>query len=162
MPKFILMIEDNKDDALLIRRRLNEHLGRAFNVMHFDCMTKAGSFIEENKSEIEIILLDLHLPDTNDPEDTFNRIKKHCADIPVIVLTGVDDHQLAVKMIKTGAENFANKSLLNENPELLRDMVDFAISRHKSVADANQKAKEAIAEKDQVISWMSGNYSIPK
>lgn len=158
----ILMVEDSEDDATLIRRRLDEQLGGHFNLARCKTMTDAKKFIEENKDDIRLVLLDLGLPDTNGGEDTFGNIRKYCAETPVVILTTVEDHDLAVSLVRNGAQNFVNKSLLIEKPELLRDAVDFAVSRQKVIDEMSEKAMAALAEKESVISWMSGGYTVQK
>ena len=158
----IVMVEDSEEDALLIRRRLNEHLDEPFDLKHFTRMADAQQFLAEHRKDTHLILLDLGLPDTRGGVDTFQRMKEHSLAIPVVILTSVDDHNLAVGLVREGAENFVNKGLLHDKPELLRDAVDFAISRHKIMDDINKKAIEELAQKDMVISWMSGGYSMQK
>ena len=153
--RVILLVEDSDDDAFITRKNLEEQLNEDFCLMRKATMTDARKFISERKEDIEIILLDLRLPDTRDEEDTFRSIQEHCQQIPVVILTSTHDHDLAVKFVGEGAEDFVNKELLLEKPELLRDAVDFAIRRHRLLADANR-------QKDMIISWMGGGYSLQK
>jgi two-component system sensor histidine kinase UhpB len=125
-------------------------------------MGDAEKYIELHKQEIGLILLDLCLPDTKNSRDTFDHIKKYAPEIPVVVLTGMEDHDLAVALVKEGAEDYVNKSLIQDKPELLRDALEFAACRHQLVDDVNKRYKQALQEKDEVISWMSGDYSIKK
>ncbi len=148
----IVMVEDSEDDAYLIRRRLTEHIDEPFHLVHFTKMAHARQFVKEHKDEIMLILLDLGLPDTKGGRDTFANMSPYSGDIPVVILTSVEDHDLAVGLVNDGAQHFVNKALLYDRPDLIRDAVDFAITRHR-------KMRESISEKDAVISWMSGGYS---
>jgi DNA-binding NtrC family response regulator len=153
--RVILLIEDSDDDAFITRKKLGEQLGENFRLLRATTIADARQFITERNAGIEIILLDLRLPDTHDEEDTFRSIKEHCQKIPVVILTSTHDHHLAVKFVGEGAEDFINKEMLLERPELLRDAIDFAVSRHRLLADTNR-------QKDMIISWMSGDYSLQK
>ena len=158
----IVMVEDSRDDALLIRRRFKEYLDPSYQLVHCSSMEDALIYVKENKHDIELILLDLGLPDTKGGVDTFQHMKQHSAEIPVVILTSVEDHHLANQLVKEGAEDFVNKSLLYEKPKLLRDAIDFSITRHRLLANMSKQTMAALAEKDMVINWMGGGYSMQK
>jgi DNA-binding NtrC family response regulator len=157
----ILMVEDSDDDAMIIGRRLEEQMGGPVSLSRQCTLRDACIFIEERKNDIRLVLLDLGLPDTPGMEETFRRVQEYCLEIPIVVLTGTDDHDLAVRIIGSGAQNFINKDHIIDRPQLLRDAVDFAISAHRRSADIRKKATEQLAEKDMVINWMAGGYSVP-
>ncbi len=158
--QIILVVEDNADDAFLIKRKLGEHVEESFELMHVTTIDDAQKFIVGHKNDISLILLDLGLPDSKGGRHTFQSMRIHSLEIPIVILTGMEDHDLAVSLVREGAQNFVNKNLLHDKPELLRDVVDFAISRHQLMSEVSEKAREEIAKKDQVISWMSGDYSL--
>lgn len=161
MKHVILMVEDSDDDAMIIARRLEEQMGGPVSLARQSTLRDACVFIEERKDDIRLVLLDLGLPDTPGMEETFRRVQEYCAEIPIVVLTGTDDHDLAVRIVGSGAQNFINKDHIIDHPQLLRDVVDFAISAHQRAVEMQKKASEQIAEKDMVINWMAGGYSVP-
>lgn len=150
--QIILIVEDSDDDAFLVDRVLRRHVGDSLQIERRKTMTEAMSFITANEKAVGLILLDLGLPDTKGADDTFARMKGYAPHIPVVILTGMNDHDLALRFMKEGAEDFVNKDMLHDKPQHLSDAVEFAICRHNLVHDK-------IAEKDMVISWMSGGYS---
>jgi two-component system sensor histidine kinase UhpB len=156
----ILLVEDSPDDAFLVRGTIDKHMPGMFRISHKETMAEAESYLREHKADIDLILLDLGLPDTRDGRDTFAHMKKYAPDIPVVVLTGMEDHELALALVREGAEDFVNKGLIHGKPELLRDVLEFAACRHQAVGDANRKHEASLKEKDEVISWMSGDYSV--
>jgi DNA-binding NtrC family response regulator len=158
----ILLIEDSVDDAFLVKRILEKQLGDRLKVSHQKTMAGAESYMKENKEDLGLILLDLGLPDTKDGRESFERMKKYTSEIPVVVLTGMEDHELALSFVREGAADFVNKSMLHDKPELLGDIVEFSICRHQLMGDRQKKYEKKIEEKEQVISWMSGDYSIHK
>ena len=156
----ILLVEDSIDDAFLIHRTVDKHIPGNFHVTHKMTMADAESYIKEHGDDINLILLDLGLPDTKNGRDTFAHIKKYAPEIPVVILTGMEDHELALSLVREGAEDFINKGLILDKPELLRDILEFAACRHQLVGDVHKKHRASIKEKDEVIAWMSGDYSI--
>jgi two-component system, sensor histidine kinase and response regulator len=149
----LVVIEDSETDAFIIQKKLKEFLGDKLDIIHFPEMKPAQKYICDHKDDIAIILMDLGLPDTSGRMDTFTHLKQYSRDIPIIVLTDLDDHDLAVELVKGGADTFLKKELLAEKPELLRESMDFARVRHQHAVELNK-------EKDMVISWMSGSYSL--
>lgn len=159
--QIILLVEDNPDDAFLIRRKLGEHLKENFELVHKTSLTAATQFITEHGDEVALVLLDLGLPDAVGGRHTFQSMKNLVADSqPIVILTGLTDHDLALALVQEGAADFVNKGLIYDKPELLRDAVDFAICRHRLVKEAHRKALDTLAQKEQVINWMTGGYSV--
>lgn len=156
----ILLVEDSADDAFLVSRTIDHHLPGRFHVSRKATMAEAEAYIKEHKDSINLILLDLGLPDTKDGRDTFNRMKSYTSEIPIVILTGLEDHDLALSLVREGAEDFVNKGLMREKPELLRDILEFATCRHQLMGDNNKKHEQKIKDRDEVISWMNGGYSI--
>jgi DNA-binding NtrC family response regulator len=156
----ILLVEDSVDDAFLVSRTVEKHLPGRFQINHKRTMADAEKYIAEHKGEVSLILLDLGLPDTKNGRDTFEHIRKYAPEIPVVVLTGSEDHNLALSLVRDGAEDFVNKGLIHEKPEMLRDALEFAACRHQLVGDVHRRHQELLKEKDEVISWMSGDYSV--
>jgi DNA-binding NtrC family response regulator len=155
----ILLVEDSPEDAFLVCRTIDRSLPGRFAVSHKTSMADAEAYIKNHRSDISLILLDLGLPDTKNGHDTFAHMKEYVPDIPVVVLTGMEDHDMALALVREGAEDFVNKGLIHDRPELLRDVVEFAACRHQLMGDAVRKHEAHIREKDEVISWMSGDYS---
>ena len=158
----ILLVEDSPEDAFLVRRTIDKSLPGRFDVSHMSTMADAEIYIKDHKGDISLILLDLGLPDTQNGRDTFAHMKQYLPEIPVVVLTGMEDHELALSLVRDGAEDFVNKGLIHDRPELLRDVVEFAACRHQLMDDTAKKHEAHMKEKDEVISWMSGDYSVKK
>lgn len=158
----ILLVEDSPEDAFLVGRAIDKNLPGRFQLSHMTTMADAEAYLKVHKDDINLILLDLGLPDTKDGRDTFAHMKEYAPEIPVVVLTGMDDHDLAVALVREGAEDFVNKGLIHDKPELLRDVLEFAACRHQLMEDTAKKHQAHMKEKDEVISWMSGDYSVKK
>lgn len=157
-PLNILLVEDTEADAYTVQRVLGNAKGPSCTVHRATNMEEAEETLR-NREDIDLILMDLGLPDTNGGEDTFHRIETVKKDIPLIVLTSVNDHELAVGFVDNGAEDYVRKGVIATNPEILCDAIDFALCRHRNKMALKERKDKEIQEKDDVINWISGNYS---
>ncbi|MDA8422044.1 MAG: response regulator [Nitrospiraceae bacterium] len=134
----VLLIEDNPDDATLIRRYLNASRKIEYRVIHFDTMAQG---LENLKSiPFDVILLDLSLPDGPVGIKTFETVHAQASDIPIIVLTGHDDDDLAVEAVHKGAQDYLVKDLVT-GPALGR-AIRYAIERKKLLGQIEYSKKE--------------------
>jgi len=85
-----------------------------------------------SKGGVDVVLLDLSLPDKG--LETFSKILAHAKELPVIVLTGFDDEELAVKAVQGGAQDYIAKGSVNAHA-LMRS-VRFAVERNRKLAAA--------------------------
>lgn len=156
----ILLVEDSPEDADLVRRAVDKHLPGQFSITHKKNIKDAEAHIKSHKDDVSVILLDLGLPDTKSGRDTFEHMKEYAPKIPIVVLTGMEDHELALALVREGAEDFVNKGLIHEKPELLRNALEFASCRHELIGDVHKKHQDAVNEKEELIAWMHGGYSV--
>jgi diguanylate cyclase (GGDEF)-like protein len=75
-----------------------------------------------------LVLLDLSLPDSFGLE-TFTKVYAHSPTVPIIVLTGNDDHMLALSAVKSGAQDYLVKGRLDR--ELLLRSMQYSIERKR-------------------------------
>jgi len=80
------------------------------------------------ENEFQVIILDLSLPDSYGL-DTFTRMLDKAPKIPIIILTGTDDQELAVEAVKSGAQDYLVKNMVNST--LLEHSIYYAIERHR-------------------------------
>src|SRR4029079_2396872 len=120
----VLLIEDNPGDARLIELMLAEDPDTPFRL---NCVDRLSRGLEVLSSETpELVLLDLSLPDSHGL-DTFDRVFAHSPTVPIIVLTGNDDHMIALSAVKTGAQDYLIKGKLDR--ELLVRAIQYSIER---------------------------------
>jgi PAS domain S-box-containing protein len=105
-PMRILMIEDNPGDARLLREYLAEAGPDRFVILQADRL--AGGLVYLSQPGIDVVLLDLTLPDS-DGVETLNRLQAHAASVPVVVLTGRDDDAVAAQLLQAGAQDYLVK-----------------------------------------------------
>src|SRR5580700_9535079 len=106
----VLLVEDNPGDARLIRESLIELSGNSFALETADRLATALHRL--SAGGIDAVLLDLALPDSKGRE-TFKKARAHAPTVPIIVLTGLGDEALALKMVQEGAQDYVAKVELN-------------------------------------------------
>ncbi len=77
---------------------------------------------------VDALLLDLDLPDDEDL-GSFERAYAFAPDVPIIVLTSVEDEEMALSMVKAGAQDYLVKGEVT--PELLLRSIRYAVERHR-------------------------------
>jgi DNA-binding response OmpR family regulator len=92
-PAHVLLIEDNPGDADLVRLRLVE----SSSDVDVSCVDRLSAGLEKlNQQQPSLVLLDLNLPDSRGAE-TFRKVLNKAPGVPVVVLSGQDDEELATK-----------------------------------------------------------------
>ncbi|MCK9440899.1 MAG: response regulator [Methanothrix sp.] len=130
----ILLIEDNEIDARLIREylrdapRTEDDVSSTMFVLTWENSLSSGLEFLTTK-DVDAVLLDLNLPDSFGLE-TFSKIHKKKPKIPILILTGLSDRELAVKAVREGAGDYLVKGEVNDR--LLRRSISYAIERKKS------------------------------
>ena len=127
MPINVLLVEDSPADARLIHELLREAGGRQVAIEHTDCVAAALQFLDANRPDV--LILDLRLPDSNGLA-TFRRVLTRAAAVPIIILTGLDDIDLALETIAEGAADYLLKSDLSAN--LLMRVLRYSIERKRT------------------------------
>ena len=123
----VLLIEDNLGDCDLIRAMLSEI---PENRIALQCAHTLASALDIlDTLAVDAMLLDLGLPDSLGLDGYFC-LRSRFAAVPVIVLTGLDDEELAVEALKEGAQDYLVKGQIDGN--LLLRSLRYAIERKKS------------------------------
>jgi sigma-B regulation protein RsbU (phosphoserine phosphatase) len=123
----ILLIEDSPTDRLLVRATLDASRLDRFAVIEEDHLedgiSRAGS------EPFDVVLLDLTLPDSRGIE-TFYRAHAAMPDVPVVVLSGLADEEIAMNAVQHGAQDYLLKSFAMK--DLLPRAIRYAVERHRS------------------------------
>lgn len=135
----VLLIEDNPGDTRLIRELFAEVKGMTVCLL---CADRLSSGIQQiSDGGVDVILLDLTLPDSRG-FDTFSQLRAHADELPVILMTGVDDEELATRCVREGAQDYMVKGTVT--PQSLARSIRFAVERQRSASaglDARPKAE---------------------
>ncbi len=105
-PIHVLLVEDNPGDVALLEVVLAEECGDAISVVATSRVSDAAERL--SAGGFDVVLLDLTLPDAQGLEALI-RLEAHALRVPIIVQTGLDDEELAVKAMQYGAQDFITK-----------------------------------------------------
>jgi len=106
----ILLIEDNPDDMFLIKEILSRMNFKALRFEWAETLQHGLNYLAHGKADF--ILLDLMLPDSRGIEAVI-KLKTQVPQIPIIVITALDDEALAIEALKQGAQDYLTKEQLN-------------------------------------------------
>jgi signal transduction histidine kinase len=160
VPTRILLVEDNPGDARLIRETLREAESLPFQLTHADRLAAAEERLAAEA--YDVVLLDLSLPDAHGLE-TVRRTLAAGAEVPIIVLTGLDDEATAVAAVQAGAQDYLAKGRLDGT--LLARAIRYAMERKRlerervellrSEREARATAEAAVRARDDVLRVVS-------
>ena len=128
----VLLVEDNPGDARLLELTLQEVLPTC-GMKHVISLAEAS--MQVTQEQYDIVLLDLSLPDASG-DMGFRRMHDVAPTIPVIVLTGLDDEDMAAGLVQAGAQDFLVKGTV-DGRQLLR-AIRYAIERKRTESALRQ------------------------
>jgi PAS domain S-box-containing protein len=132
----VLLVEDDALQAGVINSILAKTPGVGFQLKIADRLSSAAEQLVDG--EIDIVLLDLSLPDSNGL-DTFLSVRQAAPAIPIIVLTGIDDEKLASETMASGAQDYLVKGTIDAQG-LVRS-IRYSIFRIHSEAALNEQRR---------------------
>lgn len=122
----VLLVEDNPADARLVQERLSEGQPPCF---HLECAAQLRESLERlNHGGIDVLLLDLGLPDSYGLA-TFVALHSKQPKVPVVVLSGGADEELAIQAVQAGAQDYLVKGT---EGSVLKRALRYAIERKRA------------------------------
>ncbi|MFN6486023.1 MULTISPECIES: ATP-binding protein [unclassified Nostoc] len=167
----ILLVEDSSSDANLLRRILLHTDQEQWQILHVERLSEAIDASTENSAStldnshiasrkqrrFDLVLLDLGLPDSIGL-DTLKEFRAAVSDIPVVVLTGLDDEDLALQALAEGAQDYLVKDQINIQ-RLVR-AIRYAIERSEilnQLRESEERTRQALA-KEQELNELKSNF----
>lgn len=141
----ILLIEDNPGDAQLVKIYMKD---AAFKYELFLAETLFEGQDIISRQEIDIVLLDLSLPDTQGFK-TLNLYLEKVPNVPVIVLTGVNNEIVGYQAVKAGAQDYLVKGQFEG--KLLGRSIRYAVQRHKEVQKLEETKRELTINERRIV-----------
>ncbi len=120
----VLLVEDNPGDVFLVEEMLRSAGEFRIELRSTNRISEARGILSE--AEIDAVLLDLDLPDVNGLE-TLEKIQRDFPEVPIVVLSSLQDEEKAVLAIQNGAKDFLVKGTINGH--LLSRSLFYAIKR---------------------------------
>lgn len=148
----VLLIDDNPSDVFLFKAMLKNIKFVKFQIRSVARLSEGIKLLQERK--FDAILLDLSLPDAIGPFEGFDQLSQE-TDIPIIVVTGLDDEETAMNLVQKGAQDYLVKGHANEKH--LYNSIRYAIERSKA-----QKARyEFERRRSQFVTIVSHELRTP-
>ncbi|MBC5841888.1 response regulator [Flavobacterium sp. F-380] len=121
----ILVIEDNIGDFVLIEDYLLDQF-QNIKVIHNYDYKSAVELLQNSPENISLILMDLNLPELGGLS-LINSMLSHNFEIPIIILTGYTDLEMAKKSLQMGFYDYLVKDEIN--PVILHKTITFTLNR---------------------------------
>jgi len=144
-PTKILLVEDNPGDVVLLREMLDPFHSRDSDYELAEAPRLASAIKHLQESDFDVVLLDLSLPDSQGIA-TVARVKDAWPNVPIVVLTGYDDDNIATDALRRGAQDYLVKGQIDRRM-LLRAM-RYAIERQRSEEQLRRQREQETALRD--------------
>ena len=150
-PITVLLVEDNPGDARLILELLGEVQSQAFDLERVDRLDDALARLTH--TGVDVVLLDLGLPDSQGL-DTFVRARQRHPAEPIVVISGLDDEQVALQAVRLGAQDYLVKGRIEGH--LLARVLRHAIERKHAEEELRlaQEQYRMLFESTPLSSWV--------
>ena len=161
----VLIVEDNEDDMFITLRMLGK-INRSLETVEATTISDCQAILQVNgrhngkaqqqstmllshepislestsdsfarDQEINIVLLDLNLPDSSGL-NTITELRKTAPNVPLVVMTGLDDPLFGTQCIEKGADDFLSKDAAT--PDLLERSIFMTLARCRVRAEQRQ------------------------
>jgi len=136
----VLMVEDSKDDELLLIRKLKKG---GYNPVYERVETAAAMKKALQEKQWDIILCDYSLPKFNAPS-AIAVLKKANIDIPLVILSGAIGEETAIECMHLGAQDYIMKGNLSRLcPAIVRELKQVAVkNRQKQMEEVLRQSEE--------------------
>ena len=145
----VLLVEDNRLDAVVVLRCLEESARDAFAIEQTDCLAAARSRLAAGG--IDVVLLDLNLPDSMGIA-TLSALLSADVAVPVVVLTHISDLDLSLEAIRKGAEDYLFKDEITG--PLVRRTLRHSVERFRT--------RQSMLEKDAQLRLMTDEFQLAR
>lgn len=135
----LLIVDDNEDNRYTLRRRLNRE-----GYKNLTMASNGREALDKLKAQpFDLVLLDIMMPDMNGYE-VLEQVKTapSLRDIPIIMISSLDEIESVIRCIELGAEDYLNKPF---NPTLLRARVGASLEK-KRLRDEVRRNMERLAQ----------------
>ncbi len=129
----LLLVEDDAVDRMAFERFVRRQ-GLAYDVVAVNSVEAAAELL--GKASFDVVLTDYHLGDSTGVE-----ILGLEPGVPVIVITGAGNEQIAVEALRAGAYDYLVKDAGRQYLEMMPVTIDNAWRRHASEVEARQLAQ---------------------
>jgi two-component sensor histidine kinase len=123
----VLIVDDDRAFQKLVQRQLTHSQHSSFFVRSAYSLKEAIRLLE--RESIHVMLLDLHLPDSQGLA-TLQHVLKASRLLPVVVLSGTENDEIAIEAVKNGAQDYLVKGEVG--PSLITRSLLYAVHRKRN------------------------------
>ena len=154
---WLLMVEDQRFDAMLLRKQLAAPAVGAGHVDHAE--TLSGALEALGQCAYDAVLLDLGLSDSEGVA-AVRTLRQRFPEVVVLVLTGRDEEQLGIEAMASGAQDMLIKG--SYDSEMLARALHYAIERQRIEGGLRQSAEEhrTLFENNPFPVWVYDSYTL--
>jgi len=145
----ILVIDDLEEDAKLVKVFLKQASLR-HEFFYAETLYEGIELCEEK--EIDLVLLDLSLPDSRGLRTLESFLERSPRDIPVIVMTGTSDEMVGEQAVRAGAQDYLVKGEFDY--KLLSRVIRHTMARHK-IYQQLEKANRELNRIKKRFEWIN-------
>ncbi|UYN88940.1 MAG: GAF domain-containing protein [Anaerolineales bacterium] len=124
-----MLVEDNPGDARLIKEMLKDVSNMELRIEHAATLKDGLQYLGDPELPLDAVLLDLGLPDSQG-FDTFTKVQELAQAFTVIILSGLNDVDMALHAVRNGAQDYLVKGQISG--ELLLRSIRHAIERDEA------------------------------
>jgi len=144
-----LLAEDNPTDTEIVRAMLDDAYDGKFSLV---CVDKYSDIAAQlDAQNFDVLILDMNLPDSRG-STSVPRLRDAYPDLPIVVLTGQTDLQIAVESLQLGAQDFLTKNDIT--PPLLARSLFYAKER-KKIEQALHQSVIDIADRNEQLNQLA-------
>jgi DNA-binding response OmpR family regulator len=129
----VLLIEDDTGFARMVQKMITEIEGEPFKFERVENLEKGISRLKGGG--IDVVLLDLLLPDS-EGIFTFFKLREAATDVPVVVMSALEDDETAILAVREGAQDYLFKGIVN--PAVLIRSIRHSIERKRNRDELKQ------------------------
>jgi signal transduction histidine kinase len=108
----VLLIEGDENEASLIKRYLGDAAGSSDRFVVTEAVRVSTAAHALAREEFDAVILDLQIPQ-NVGLEGFNRIRAQRPEMPIVLLTALQDESLAAQGVKHGAQDYLVKGTVD-------------------------------------------------
>jgi signal transduction histidine kinase/DNA-binding NarL/FixJ family response regulator len=136
-PLALLLLEDNEVDACFVMEMLQKADDQLWQITRAQRLSTALELLSQ--AQFEVVLLDLSLPDSQGL-DTLIRVRQTAPNVPIIVLTGIEDQQISLQALSHGAQDYLVKGEITA--AILTRVIRYAIERGRILQQLQAEVTE--------------------
>lgn len=143
----VLLVENNVADFELIEQYFAQNYPHEYQLAWVELLQDGIAYLQQNS--LDVILLDLNLPDSQGLK-SLSAMQKIAAEIPIVVITGMDEEEIALASLNEGAQDYLIKEKISS--KLFQKTITCALECHQNPTSLNS---------DDTSYFMLANKTIP-